>query len=139
MEIFLFSANALLPMFLQIALGWFLLQRGIIKNENIKFINDLAFKCLIPFHIFNSTYSINYYIEFNLKLILTGALSITLTMIVAWIIFSITIKDRARRAVYILSSFKANFIVLALPISANLFGDAGIKAAAMLVPQTIII
>ncbi|MFP3043876.1 AEC family transporter [Treponema primitia] len=139
MGILLFSFNAIAPMLFTVALGWFISRRGHIKEQDITFLNRLTFRYLLAFHIFNSTLSIDYYAEFNPRLILLCSVSIFLTMIVFWLFFAATIKDRARRCIFIVSSFRSNNIIYALPLATNLFGQAGLKAAAMLVPVTIIL
>jgi predicted permease len=126
-------------MLIPMALGWFIARRGHIKEPDISFLNRLCFRYLLSFHIFNSTLAIDFYAEFNPKMIILCSLSIFCVMVAAWIIFALTIKDRARRCILIASSFRSNNLIYALPMAANLFGETGIKSAVMLVPVTIII
>ncbi|MDR3243714.1 MAG: AEC family transporter [Elusimicrobiota bacterium] len=138
MEIFLFSFNAIAPILFIMALGWFIFWRGHIGENDKLFLNKLCFKYLMPFQLFGSTISIDFYAEFNLKMVLFCSISILLIAIIAWLIFTWTIKDRAKRCIFIVSSFRSNNIIYALPLAINLFGEAGLKAAAMLIPITII-
>jgi predicted permease len=138
MNVFAFSFNAIAPLLFAAMLGWFMRLRGHIKESDVNFLNRLCFKYLLSFHIFNSTLSIDFFAEFNLKLLIFGSVSIFLTMVLAWIFFALTIKDRERRCIFIVSSFRSNNIIYALPLATNLFGESGTKVAAMLVPITII-
>ena len=118
--------------------GWFIAWKGHINEENISFLNLLCFRYLLAFHIFNSVLSIDFYAEFNPKLIIAGVGGIFTVMLISWFVFSLTVRDRARRCIFIVSSFRSNNMIFALPLATNLFGAAGIKAATMLVPVTII-
>jgi predicted permease len=110
-----------------------------LTEPNMGVLNKLCFRYLLPLHIFNSTLAIDYYAEFNCKLFIFAILSIFLTAFLAWLIFTATIKDPARRSIFIISAFRSNNIIYALPLAINLFGESGVKAAAMLVPVTIIL
>jgi predicted permease len=48
------------------------------------------------------------------------------------------VKDYGRRCIYIVTAYRSNNLIYALPLAANLFGPEGVKSAAMLVPITII-
>ncbi|MDR2633078.1 MAG: AEC family transporter [Treponema sp.] len=139
MEVLGFSFNAIAPVLFAVALGWLIAWRKDINERDIGVLNKLCFRYLLSLHIFNSTLSIDYYAEFNLKLLLFTAGSIFLTASLAWIIFTATIKEPARRCIFIVSAFRSNNIIYALPLAVNLFGESGTKAAAMLVPVTIIL
>jgi predicted permease len=121
------------------ALGWFIKWRKHINEANINFLNRICFRYLLPFHIFNTTATINFHEEFEPRLILICSLGIFLALIVAWAVFSLTIRDREKRCIFIVSSFRSNNIIYALPMAVNLFGPEGVKVAATLTPVTIIL
>jgi predicted permease len=139
LSVFLFSFNAIVPLLFAIIVGWFISWKGQINEANISFLNQLCFRYLLAFHIFNSARSINFYAEFNHKLVIAGAASIFLVMLLAWLVFSLTVRDTARRCIFIVCSFRSNNLIFALPLATNLFGAAGIKAATMLAPVSIIL
>jgi predicted permease len=139
LDIIIFSFNAVAPMFFPIALGWFIKWRKHINEENINFLNRICFRYLLAFHIFNSTVTINFHAEFNPRLIFICSLCVFLVMVTAWTVFSFLVRDREKRCIFIVSSFRSNNIIYALPMAANLFGEEGVKVAAMLVPVTIIL
>ncbi|MDR0822698.1 MAG: AEC family transporter [Endomicrobium sp.] len=138
MEIFLFSFNAIAPILFIMALGWFISWRGHIGENDKLFLNKLCFKYLLPFQLFCSTVSIDFYAEFNSKMVIFCISVILAIAIAAFCIFTITMKDRHKRCIFIVCAFRSNNIIYALPLAINMFGDAGLKAAAMLVPITII-
>jgi predicted permease len=138
LDIIIFSFTAIAPLFFPMILGWFIKWRKHINEENIDFLNRICFRYLLAFHIFNTTASINFYEEFEPRLVFICSLGIFLVMIAAWAVFSFTIRDREKRCVFIVSSFRSNNIIYAVPMAANLFGLEGVKAAATLSPITII-
>ncbi|MDR1108522.1 MAG: AEC family transporter, partial [Spirochaetaceae bacterium] len=139
MDVILFSFNAVAPMLFPMALGWFIRYRNHISEGDINFLNRLCFRYLLAFHIFNSTAAIDFRAEFNPRLIFLCTLSVFTVMAAAWIVFAFLIRDREKRCIFIVSAFRSNNIIYALPLAANLFGEPGIKVAAMLVPVTIIL
>jgi predicted permease len=138
LDIIIFSFNVVAPLFFPMALGWFIKWRKHINEENIDFLNRICFRYLLAFHIFNTTASINFREEFEPRLVFICSLGIFLVMIAAWVVFSLTIRDREKRCVFIVSSFRSNNLIYAVPMAANLFGPEGVKAAATLTPVTII-
>ncbi|MDR3116209.1 MAG: AEC family transporter [Treponema sp.] len=139
MEVLGFSFKAIAPLLFAVALGRFIAWRKDITEPDIGVLNKLCFRYLLSLHIFNSTLSINYYEEFNLKLLIFTILSISLMAFLAWLIFTAGIPEPSRRCIFIVSAFRSNNVIYALPLAANLFGESGIKVAAMLVPVTIIL
>jgi predicted permease len=119
-------------------LGAFIAWRGVIKEKEIAFLNTLCFRYLLAIHIFSSVLSIDFFAEFHLKAVSVFIISVSAILIISWIVFSFIIKDINKRAIFITCSYRSNNLVYALPLAANLFGDEGVKSAAMLVPVTII-
>jgi predicted permease len=139
MDILLFSFNAILPMLIPMLLGYFIARRGHIGESDIGFLNRLCFRYLMSFHIFNSTLAIDFYAEFNPRMVALCVAAIFSVMVIAWLLCTALVKNRQRRCIFITSSFRSNNLIYALPLAANLFGQAGVKSAVMLVPVTIIV
>jgi predicted permease len=138
-DVIIFSFNAVAPLLFPIALGWFIRQRRHIAEGDMNFLNRLCFRYLLPFHIFNNTRAVDIRVEFNPRLILVVSLCIFLVMLFSWIIFALTIRNRERRCIMIVSSFRSNNLIYALPLAANLFGAEGITVASMMIPVVIIL
>jgi len=140
MSVLQFSFNAIAPMLFLTALGWLILKRGHLDERSINVLNRVCFRYLLAFLVFNSTLSIDFYTDFNLRMLIFCAAGILAILIIGWIIFSkiIKIKDRARRCTFIVASFRSNNIIYALTLAISMFGEEGLRAAAMLIPVTII-
>jgi predicted permease len=133
-----YSFNAVAPMFIAVALGALIAKRGLAGEREITFLNTLCFRYLLALHIFNSVLRVDFYTEFKPRLVLTFIVIITALFVFSWLIFSLTVKDYGRRCIYIVTAYRSNNLIYALPLAANLFGPEGVKPAAVLVPITII-
>ena len=138
MNVLIFSFNAIAPMLFTCALGYLASRLQKISQETIGFINKLCFTWLLSFHVFNSTMTVDFSAEFKLSLVIFFLAGIGGIVIASFVIFTIAVKDRARRANYIVAAYRSSNIVFSLPMATGLFGAAGIKPAAMLIPVTII-
>jgi predicted permease len=133
-----YSFNAVAPMLVAILLGVFIARRGLAGEREIAFLNTLCFRYLLALHIFNNVLQVDFRAEFRPRLVFTFIIVITVLFCAAWLVFSLTVKDRARRCIYIVTAYRSNNLIYALPLAANLFGAEGMKSAATLVPVTII-
>jgi predicted permease len=125
-------------MFVAVALGAFIAKRGLAGSRETAFLNTLCFRYLLALHIFNSVLQVDFSAEFNPRLVGTFILIVTALYAVSWLVFSLAVKDYERRCIYIVTSYRSNNLIYALPLAANLFGPEGVKPAATLVPVTII-
>ncbi|GMO26445.1 MAG: AEC family transporter [Termitinemataceae bacterium] len=138
MDVLRFSFNAVSPLFFVIFLGWFIRRRGLVHENEISFLNTLCFKYLLPVYIFSSVQNVDLSHEFNMRMFVVFFADITIILLLSMVIFRIAIKDEEKRCIYIVNSYRSNNLIYALPLAVNLFGEAGLKSAAMLVPFTII-
>jgi predicted permease len=139
MEVLAFSFNAVAPMLISILLGVFIAHQGVIKEKEIAFLNTFCFRYLLAVHIFNSVLAVDFFTEFQAKTVMVFIVCISAVLLVSWIVFTFTVKDIDKRCIFIASSYRSNNLIYALPLAANLFGSNGVKAAAALVPVTIIV
>jgi predicted permease len=133
-----YSFNAVAPMFVAIALGAFIAKRGLAGSRETAFLNTLCFRYLLSLHIFNNVQQVDFSAEFNPRLVGTFIIIVTTLYILSWLVFSLTVRDYERRCIYIVTAFRSNNLIYALPLATNLFGPEGVKSAAMLVPVSII-
>jgi predicted permease len=138
MEILAFSFNSVAPMFIPIALGVLLAARGMIGDREISFLNTLCFKVLLPVYLFNNVFATHFMRELDIGMVLFFIVAVTALIIAAWVIFALTVEDIERRAIYITVAYRSNNLIFALPLAGYMFGEVGLKSAAMLVPITII-
>ena len=76
MENLIISFNVVLPLFLCIALGYFLRRIQFVDGDILNKLNKLCFKVFLPIYLFHSVYSTDLSAAFNGKLILLGILGV---------------------------------------------------------------
>lgn len=134
--------NGILPVFIIIALGYFLKNKKLMDSDIENFINDLAYYLILPCMIFSSIYkatltNIMAYIK-----IITGLyIVITLTFFLALFVFN-SQEEKKKRSL-VTTSFRTNIAYIGFPIILNFYGRGGLAEIAIITgfiaPFTIIL
>ena len=127
----LFSANAVVPIFLLIMLGYVLTRLKVWDAHFLKIANNLCFKCLLPVLLFYNVASSNIFEVFNGKLILYVCLCACALCGVLFLIVPLLIKDNKRRGVLIQGTFRSNFLLFGVPLGLSIGGESGATLAAV--------
>lgn len=133
MQNILFALGKILPIFILAAIGYLLGKRKILDAAFSGTVNKLVFNFLLPAMIFESLYSADFSVIFSPKMIAI-ALGCTLANLLAFgLLTSFITKDRRSRAAMVQGAFRANSVIIALPIVASLFGPQGKSEATILI------
>lgn len=124
MENLIFSFNVILPLVIEIFIGFLLKIKGIIDTRTSKAMNKVVFKVLLPVMLFNNLYTSEIADVFNPELILFAELSILALVILLCIIVPVFEKDNKKRGVIIQGIFRSNFVIFGLPLSMAISGEA---------------
>jgi malate permease and related proteins len=137
MENLLFSFNVVMPVFLVVALGYFVKKIGLINdgfvNTAIKFNFIVGLSALI----FKNLYTSDLGDIFNLKLVLFTFLSIVGTVVVLCLVVPVFIKNKQKASAMIHTIFRSNFVLLGIPLATNMFGQSNISPVVLLMPIAI--
>lgn len=133
MENLIISFNVVLPLFLCMALGYFLKWIKLYDDATLKTINKLVFKVFLPIYLFRSIYTTDLSAVFNPKLILFAVLGI-----LAWFVFLMLVvprieKEDAKRGVMVQAMFRSNFVLYGLPVAVSLCGEENIGATSLMI------
>lgn len=131
MEDFLFSVNAVIPLFLMTALGWCLTKFKVWNGDFLKTANSISFNILIPCNLFCNIYKANFTEVFDVKLLCFVLITVAIIVGVGFIIVPILTKDRARQGVVLQALFRGNFALLGLPLCEALAGEEGAQIASV--------
>ncbi len=137
MENLIISFNVVLPLFLCIALGYFLKRIHMLDGDTLKKMNKLCFKVFLPIYLFNSVYKTDLSAAFNGKLILYGIIALTVFFIVLMLIIPRIEKDDKKRGVMIQAIFRSNFALFGLPVATSLCGEANLGPTSLLLGITV--
>lgn len=134
--------NGILPVFIIIAIGYFLKRKKIISEPIESFINDIAYYLILPCMIFSSIYRVNISNIGNYFKIGFGLyIAITLTFVFSLIVFH-RLDEKKKRSL-VTTSFRTNIAYIGFPIILNFFGTEGLARVAIITglvaPFTIIL
>ncbi len=137
MAIFWFSFNAVVPLILIVALGFFLMRLKVINEKFISDASGFCFKVAFPISLFNSIVQIDLQTEINWKMYAFVISAILSIVILSMLIVPRIIPGNPQRGALIQGIYRGNILLMGFPLARNLFGESGIGPMAMLLPVVI--
>ncbi|WP_458863663.1 AEC family transporter [Acidaminobacterium chupaoyuni] len=126
MENLLLAFRVVLPLFLTMAVGYFLRRRGMVDEPLLQKLNSLVFKVFLPMLLFENIYSSDVESLLNPKVIITAVVIVLVLFVALCLIVPLIEKDGKKRGVIVQGIFRSNYIIFGMPIVAGVFGDKGI-------------
>lgn len=124
LENFIFSANAVVPIFLLIAFGYFLRKKNYIDENTIDIMNNIVFKFALPAMLFQNIAQSNFRDSFDFWF-LTWIVIITLgTFLFSWVFAELFMKDKGAIGAFVQGSFRGNYTILGLSVISSILGDS---------------
>ena len=139
MEIMQFSIEAVIPILSLLVIGYFLKHIGLIDNHMLDKSNKLVFRLFLPARIFSDVYQMDFAQEFDLKLVLYAIGGILLSIAIMLVIVPRFVKGNGRRGSVIQAVYRSNYVIYAIALMTNMFGEEGIGPSAMLLPVVMIL
>ena len=124
--------NALAPVFVIIAAGYLTKRSALLREEEVGRINTLCFKVFQPMMCFNNLYTSDLSSAFRPKLIaycVTGSL---VMFALSTLYGNRFVPDRRRRGVVIQGLYRTNYLILGIPLAANLVPDGDIGVVSVI-------
>jgi len=137
MAVLTFSFNAIAPLILIIALGFFLVRIRLIDDRFIATANKFCFNVAFPASLFSTITLIDLTSEINGQLFLFVIVAILAIVSLLLLIVPRLVEGNPQRGALIQGIYRGNFLLLGYPLARNLFGEAGIRPTAMLLPMVI--
>lgn len=132
MDNLIFSVNAVLPLFLVMAVGYFFRRKGIFTDEFLNAANRFCFTAALPALLFMNAYSSAPAQVFNLKL-LTLTVAIILGVVALSCLFvPLVVKDLKKASAMIQGIYRSNAALFAMPLTLNIFGQQGLPTMTLL-------
>ena len=132
MESFLFAVNAVLPIILTVAVGYFLKKIGFITEALAKGMNKLVFHVFLPVMLFLNLYNMEDFGAMDMRYVLYSVAALVAIFLLAIPTVILLEKHNARRGVLLQASFRSNYALIGIPLAQSLFGEDGALIATVL-------
>ena len=133
MENLIVSVNVVLPLFLMMALGYFLKAVRLYDDHVLNKMNNLVFKVFLPILLFVDLYSTDLESVFNPTLVLFAGGSVLAAFFLSMAYVCLTEKSNKIRGALIQGIFRSNFLIFGIPIARSIYGDNAASSAAILI------
>ena len=127
-----FALNATIPLFVMIALGYFLKRVHILTDGFLAAANKFNFTITLPVLLFTDLASKNFKDTFDLKFVLFCAGSTTIGFFGAWILAKLFMKDKNSVGEFVQACYRSSTAVLGLALIQNIYGSTGMAGMMVL-------
>ena len=133
-HIILTAINAILPIILLIALGYFLKRIKFLSGDFLQKGNKLVFKVFLPVMLFMNIYDSDWS-AFRWDLILYALIAVIVIFGLGLITSILTTKRADRRGVILQCTFRSNFAIIGTSLAASLAGGSAVSEATVALLQ----
>jgi len=131
-ENFIFSANAVFPIFIVIAFGAFLRHKRFLSFSALGEMNRLVFSFALPMLLFRNIYLADFSALIDLQFILWVIGSILILFCILWGFAEIFLrKEKELIGAFVQATMRSNYAIVGLPLVANIMGDYDTGLAAL--------
>lgn len=130
---FITAVNAVIPFLIYITFGYGVKASGLMDEEFARRLNKVIFQAFFPIMMFYNLYQTGEAPMHTGRLIFTGILGEVVLIILLMIIVPRLVKENPRRGVLIQAVYRSNFVLFAVPLTENIFGQAGVTLASVMV------
>lgn len=135
-ESFIYSINAVVPIFILVILGYFIRRTGFLSDAFITGADRIVFHIALPALLFTDIVSAveesGTGADPGFTFFCTGG--ILAVFLAALAVVPLAVKGNPQRGSMIQASFRSNFAILGVPLAQNMFGDAGVRKIALVMP-----
>ena len=123
MQNIVFAFSAIAPLFIQIALGFFLKKKNVIDQKFIDTSSKFAFHYLFPLVVFRQIYQTDITSSLNLVFVSYGIFICIIYGVLLWLIAPRFIKDRRTCGAFIQGSYRGNNVLMGVSLAINVSQD----------------
>ena len=135
---FLYSFNAVAPIFLIVLVGVVLKRIGFVNDSFLDISEKLVFKIALPIMLFLEVARGSLSELADGKLIVFCIVTVTASFIIVSLLAVACIRDRDKRGAFVQGMCRSNFAILGVPLADNMFGEAGTTLIAIVMPFVIL-
>jgi len=128
---FVFTTNAVLPVFLIVILGLIFRRLNIITESFNNTASNLVFKAALPAMLFLNVSTADIRQEFDLKLIIFTISMTILIYITVWFAGSFFIKNKQSLGSFVQGAYRSNFALIGVPLTMSILGQEAVAKASI--------
>lgn len=132
-ENFIVAVSAVVPMFCLMAIGAFVKFRKWLTDEELNHLNRMVFRVFFCCMMFYSIYTTELATSFRPRLMIFATCGVLAVFALLMILIPRIEPDNRRRGVLVQAIFRSNFVLMGVPIVANIFGDENIAVSTMMI------
>ncbi|MGN0665238.1 MAG: AEC family transporter [Huintestinicola sp.] len=126
MDSLIYSLNATIPVFMVMVVGWVLMKAGLLNNEAFLSVsNKFIFKVCLPVMLFLDLLNTDIVSDFDLDLVIYGAVITTIAFFLIWLGARLFIRDRSIIGAFVQAAYRSSIAVLGIAFMTNIYGSAG--------------
>lgn len=129
----LVAIGAVVPMFCLMFIGAMVKRMKLLTDEELVHVNRMVFRIFFFCMMFYNIYTTDIATTFRPMLILFGAGGVLATVLIAGIIVCAIEPSNKRRGAMIQATFRSNFVLMGIPLIANIFGDDQLAIPTMMI------
>ncbi|MGN1015043.1 MAG: AEC family transporter [Butyricicoccus sp.] len=133
MDNIVIAVNAVVPFLCYISFGYLVRELHIVDEAFLTRLNQMVFKVFFPILMFYNLYHKEDDLQLDGMLILVGIVSLLLLILVLILVVPRIIPGNPQRGVIIQAIYRSNFVLFALPLTVNVFGESAAAVASMMV------
>ena len=138
MENLILAFNVVLPLFLEMALGYFTRRIGLVDESTLKKMNNYVFRVFLPILLFYNVISTDLSTAFNGPLLLTAVCFVIAEFTLCMLVVPLIEKSKPRRGGLIQGIMRSNFVIFGLPVLISLCGENSTTGAVSLVIAVVV-
>ncbi len=128
----IFAINAVAPIILTVAIGYFLKKAGFMDGAFAKMANRLVFHVFLPAMLFLNIYKIEDIAATEFGFVFYAVAMLVAVFLLAIPAVLLLTKEPRRRGVLLQASFRSNYALIGIPLAQLLFSDEGAAVATLL-------
>ena len=132
MDSLLFAVNAVAPIILMVAIGYFLKKKGFMNADFARAANKLVFRIFLPAMLFLNVYKIGDIGEVTWGYVFYVVVALLCIFAVALPAVMAVTKRGDRRGALLQATFRSNYALIGIPLAQSLYGDEGVTVATLL-------
>ena len=127
------AVEAVIPMFCLMFIGVLVHKYQLLSDLELVHLNRMVFRLFFSVMMFYNLYTTNLGTTFRPRLMLFAVGALAVVYVVSFAFVWLTEKQDRRRGAMIQAIYRSNFVLMGIPLVANIFGDENIAVTTMMI------